>query len=269
MAGPCPFGKGNQDLSQRILTTEEKLWLGKSINLKLRTSITLAQKYNLKEERIREWARRISKGLTPNSKGGRPARLTEDDKKQYAEAVRSAGGQLSAEESVAILNEMANKNDAKRQDISLFPVRGISYSSISSLNRALGMTTLVTTSDNQSTKKRKNTSLICTTKDEIDLFAEEYTHCLEASVSSFKNQRKTSKQRVRVLQQQEEEVVDETCNHAAIVNTPSVATTFIPSLSCDKQVRRTKQKTIQIQHDLIPLSSYHDRSGATAVPMLV
>ena len=60
------------DLSAKILSSSEKLWLGQQIFMKKHTTRNLADLFNLKINTLGKYARDVQKGITPRENGGRP-----------------------------------------------------------------------------------------------------------------------------------------------------------------------------------------------------
>ena len=72
MALLCPWGRSTPDLSQKVITLDQKQWFIQEIVSKKTTSKMLANKFNLNENRIKGWVRKVKKGVNLSESVGRP-----------------------------------------------------------------------------------------------------------------------------------------------------------------------------------------------------
>jgi hypothetical protein len=139
MSKPSPFGRGKKDLSESQLTLDEKSWLGESINNGSRTALSLSKQFNLKIDTLQSYARKLRNGLTLHESGGRPPKLTSDDKQIYKEIVTHAAPNLSTSEASDILQNMARHNESNRRHVSPELADGVSPRTVRNVNKELGL----------------------------------------------------------------------------------------------------------------------------------
>jgi transposase len=69
---PCSLGDGNVDLSEKILTEDQKRWLGVQLLRKHATARELKARYNISCRRLNAYANRLKRGHSLHGQGGRP-----------------------------------------------------------------------------------------------------------------------------------------------------------------------------------------------------
>ena len=76
MPVPCPWPRGNTDLSQVQLTPEQKSWLGHQLAQNLTTVAKLTKRFNLSARLLYKYAEKAKEGCMFQSVAGRPPLLT-------------------------------------------------------------------------------------------------------------------------------------------------------------------------------------------------
>lgn len=71
----CPFIEGEVDLSDKVLDSDEKTWLGTAKVSNLFKLCVLAKKYNLDRRNIFRYGKQVRKGKKPQRCMGRPFSL--------------------------------------------------------------------------------------------------------------------------------------------------------------------------------------------------
>lgn len=72
----------DKDISKKVLTAEEKLWLAAQMNSNKQTAVDLSKIYNLKPDTLRKLALRVKRGLELHGRGGRPSGSRDKQKRK-------------------------------------------------------------------------------------------------------------------------------------------------------------------------------------------
>jgi hypothetical protein len=73
-----PWNGIHADLSITSLSGQQKLWLGQQISSRRQTAEALSKRFNLKKKTLQWYGQRVSKGINPMGKAGRPKCLDND-----------------------------------------------------------------------------------------------------------------------------------------------------------------------------------------------
>ncbi len=112
--GPCPFGRGNVDLSDILLKDSEKEWFAKAAMQKRGAVRKLAQRFHLTIPALKKYAWIYKRGGTFHMKGGRPSLLTSKAENRLSQKLNNQHYQVPLEDLPKHFAEEAIKSNKER-----------------------------------------------------------------------------------------------------------------------------------------------------------
>lgn len=137
---PCPFGRGNVDLSSQTLIAAEKYWLIEQMMTNKSGPSALSTKYNLNYNTLKDWLRKARNGRKIRSDNGRPRIIPKKVLKEVKKEVQSGRYQKTLKAIDDIFDDTM-RDEAELDGIAPETLNTMSKSTRSRVEKELGLVT--------------------------------------------------------------------------------------------------------------------------------
>jgi hypothetical protein len=133
-----PWGRGKTVLDSNYLSKDEKEWLGNQVLNKTSTSKELADRFSLKSNTLRNYARSIKNNKQLNDGTGRLTKLTTERKAELEIFMKSSNYSIRTDSFKKKVNELAKLSSSDRNQ-SVSQVAPISRTCLKNLRNEMSM----------------------------------------------------------------------------------------------------------------------------------